>query len=181
MSSVQLWTVPASFSARQPRTAVVFLCLAGFRASCRATAELRLNMSESFWSASWREKMEQLIWWRWHKRMVSTEQRSWKMKYQHLKIYAWLWRKLLHNRWRHKVIRSSLSKIKERTCTLTNTHNESVLLGYFSVPPAVFSPHVFLFVAMAPQMKICLIIISGTIYTYICFVRPRERHSWSIN
>lgn len=52
-----MWTVPANFSARHPRTAVVFLCLAGFRASCRATAALKFNMSESFWRASCREKM----------------------------------------------------------------------------------------------------------------------------
>lgn len=53
MYRVSLWTVPASFSARHPRTAVVFLCLAGLRASCCATAELRFNMSDSFWRASW--------------------------------------------------------------------------------------------------------------------------------
>lgn len=47
---------PASFSARHPRTAVVFLCLAGLRASCLATAELRHSMSDSFWRASWRGK-----------------------------------------------------------------------------------------------------------------------------
>lgn len=61
-----MWTLPASFSARHPRTAVVFLCFAGFRASCRATAELRLNMSDSFWRASWWEEMEQLLWWKSH-------------------------------------------------------------------------------------------------------------------
>uniref|UniRef100_A0A8D3AMB1 Uncharacterized protein n=1 Tax=Scophthalmus maximus TaxID=52904 RepID=A0A8D3AMB1_SCOMX len=48
----------ASFSARHPRTAVVFLCFAGLRASCCATAELRLNMSDSFCSASWRRDKE---------------------------------------------------------------------------------------------------------------------------
>lgn len=53
----QMWTVPANFSARHPRTAVVFLCLAGFKASCCATAALKFNMSESFWRASCREKM----------------------------------------------------------------------------------------------------------------------------
>lgn len=44
--------LPASFSARQPSTAVVLRCLAGMRASWWATAPLRLNMSDSFCSAS---------------------------------------------------------------------------------------------------------------------------------
>uniref|UniRef100_A0A803SWA3 Uncharacterized protein n=1 Tax=Anolis carolinensis TaxID=28377 RepID=A0A803SWA3_ANOCA len=43
---------PASFSAKQPRMAVVFKCLAEWHTSWCATALLIFNISVNFWNAS---------------------------------------------------------------------------------------------------------------------------------
>lgn len=47
--------LPASFSAKQPRTADVFLCLAGWPESWHATSPFKLRISVNFWSASYKK------------------------------------------------------------------------------------------------------------------------------
>lgn len=50
--------LPANFSAKQPSTAVVFRCLAGWQASWQAAAPLKFNISVSFCNASCKRKSE---------------------------------------------------------------------------------------------------------------------------
>lgn len=53
--------LPANFSAKQPSTAVVFLCLAGWQASWQAAAPLKFSISVNFCNASCKRKIRHLF------------------------------------------------------------------------------------------------------------------------